>query len=89
MRALVFATLLLAPRLGQACSVCFSATDENRIAFIATTAFMTGLPLLLIGSVVGWLWWRVAQLRRAADERSAPQPSRAEPARRDQPPLRA
>jgi hypothetical protein len=40
----------------EACAVCFQAkTDASRIAFIATTAAMTALPLLLIGGVVYWV----------------------------------
>jgi hypothetical protein len=39
-----------------ACPVCFSAKNEqNRIAFIATTVFLSLLPLALIGGGVVWL----------------------------------
>jgi hypothetical protein len=41
------------------------------VAFIATTAFMTFLPLLLIGGVV---WWLCRRARRHAD--AAPHPQR-------------
>ncbi len=40
------------PALG--CPVCFSATEENRYAFMWTTVFMTFLPLGLIGGVIYW-----------------------------------
>lgn len=53
--------LLLAPQLADACAVCFSASDENREAFTATTVFLTVLPLVMVGSTVGWL---LRQLRR-------------------------
>lgn len=38
-----------------ACPVCFSASDENREAFIATTAFLSLLPLGMIGGAGLWL----------------------------------
>ncbi len=55
--------LLLAPQLGQACAVCFSSNDENRLAFAVTTVFLTALPLVMIGSFVLWLRQRVFRLR--------------------------
>jgi cbb3-type cytochrome oxidase subunit 3 len=63
------ATLALAalwsPRIVWACSVCSAGRDEaNRVAFIATTAFLTFLPLLMIGGVV---WWLFRRARRHAD----------------------
>ncbi len=61
---LVLAVLALGialPGIAEACAVCFQAkTDASRIAFIATTAFMTALPLVLFGSVVYWLRRRFA-----------------------------
>ena len=60
--------LLLAPGAAEACAVCFQAkSDASRIAFIATTAFMTILPLLVIGGVA---WWVRRQFVKA-DERAA------------------
>ena len=46
---------LLLVNVAQACSVCFSATEENRFMFIATTGFLTFVPLILVGSFVYWL----------------------------------
>ena len=44
----------------QACPVCFSSTnEENRVAFIFMTGFLTVLPLLLIGFAVSWYRRRV------------------------------
>lgn len=57
------AVLLLTalPRLGKACAVCFTGKeDDSRMAFIATTGFMTFLPLLMIG---GLFWWARGRLR--------------------------
>ncbi len=55
--------LLLAPQLGQACAVCLSSSDENRLAFSVTTVFLTALPLVMVGSFVFWLRQRVLRLR--------------------------
>ncbi len=55
--------LLLAPQLSQACAVCFSSNDQNRLAFAVTTVFLTVLPLVMIGSFVLWLRQRVVRLR--------------------------
>jgi hypothetical protein len=65
--ALVVATLvLLAPQLATACAVCFTGrSDETRVAFVVTTALLTALPLLLIGSFVWWLCRRAGQIRDA------------------------
>lgn len=61
--AAVFLALLLAPEASQACPVCFSASDENRMAFLITAIFMTALPLTMIGGVVSWFTWRARKLR--------------------------
>ncbi len=63
---LLLLALLLVPQLGQACAVCFSSNDENRLAFTVTTVFLTALPLLMIGSFVLWLRQRVLRLRGPA-----------------------
>ncbi len=38
-----------------ACAVCFDQDAESRVAFLATTALLTFLPLVLIG--FGAWWW--------------------------------
>jgi hypothetical protein len=69
-----------APRIASACPVCMAGRDEeNRIAFIATTAFLTFFPLLMIGGVVWWLRKRVRQVERSAPVAPAVAPGR-EPA---------
>ncbi len=52
-----FALLLLIvlPDVAQACPVCFDARDENRQAFLATTAFLSLLPLGMVGGAGLWL----------------------------------
>lgn len=43
------------PGAASACAVCFNATEDNRWAFIGTTAFLTLLPLAMIGGTLFWL----------------------------------
>jgi len=52
------ALALCVPEAAMACSVCFSATDQNRMAFLGTTIFLSLLPLLLIGGVGVVVWKR-------------------------------
>jgi len=61
---LVMLAFVALPDVAHACAVCFDATDENRQAFIVTTAFLTLLPL---GMVTGAGLW----LRRRIRERDA------------------
>ena len=64
----LFAILLL-PRVGQACAVCTSGNeDENRLAFILTTAFLTFLPLTMIGAFILWLRRRILVLEASHEE---------------------
>ena len=53
----VLALLLVAvlPEVALACPVCFDARDENRQAFLATTAFLTLLPLGMVAGAGLWL----------------------------------
>jgi len=46
---------VLAPQISEACAVCFSGRDENRLAFILTTILLTALPLIMIGGMLLWL----------------------------------
>lgn len=56
--------ILLAPDAALACPVCFSGREENRLAFILTTVFLTVLPLATIGGAVLWLRARWRELER-------------------------
>jgi hypothetical protein len=59
---------LFVPQMATACAVCFTGrADETRIAFIATTALLTALPILLIGSLVWWLRRRAHEIRDERD----------------------
>jgi hypothetical protein len=50
---------LSVPASAWACPVCFSATDDNRLAFLATTVFLSLLPLSLIGGTCYWVYRQV------------------------------
>lgn len=61
----VVAILVVMPNVAWACPVCFSAKNEaNQIAYLATTGFLTFLPLGLIGGVILWIRRRAAELDR-------------------------
>jgi hypothetical protein len=59
---------LSAPEAAMACSVCFSATEQNRMAFLGTTIFLSLLPLFLIGTVSVVLWRRSRALADSASD---------------------
>jgi hypothetical protein len=67
--ALAFA-VLLEPGVSEACAVCFSGTDENRVAFLVTTGLLTFMPLLIVGSTVTWLWRRARRLELERERRA-------------------
>ena len=68
-----------------ACPVCFSSTnEENRVAFIFMTGFLTVLPLVLIGFAVSWYRRHVKAFEkkqradRHAAQRQAPSSDRGQ-----------
>jgi hypothetical protein len=67
---LILALVALAalPDAVHACAVCFDASDENRQAFLLTTAFLSLLPLGMVGGAGFWLRRRV----RERDAQDAP-----------------
>jgi len=69
--ALALTWLLLVPEVAHACPVCFDSSDENRQAFLVTTAFLTLLPLGMVGGAGLWL-------RKRARERNAGEAERPE-----------
>lgn len=52
---LVVLAVLTLPEVLHACPVCFDARDENRLAFLGTTAFLSLLPLGLVAGIGLWL----------------------------------
>jgi len=68
--ALVAFGLGMAPRVAEACSVCSSGRDdETRTAFIATTAFMTFLPLGMGAGIFVWLRRRFRAIEGEVERR--------------------
>jgi hypothetical protein len=66
MRSVLILTLALAavavlPDAASACAVCFSASDENRQAFLISTAFLSVFPLGMVGGAGLWLRRRVRE----------------------------
>jgi hypothetical protein len=45
---LALSLVVLLPEAAWACPVCFDSSDENRQAFIATTVFLSLLPLGMV-----------------------------------------
>ena len=60
--AVVFFILLFGVIQAQACPVCFQSGGEERWAFYVTTAFLTMLPLLAVGTAVYLLYKRSQSL---------------------------
>ena len=73
------ALIVLRPKLAFACAVCVGNNEDTRVAFIATTALLTFLPLVLIGSVIWYLRRRALQIAASQSTpgvREEPTPSR-------------
>jgi hypothetical protein len=51
------------PDVAHACPVCFDPREENRFAFLATTVFMSLVPLGMVGGVGLWLRKRARDLK--------------------------
>lgn len=59
---LVLAFVALLPEAAHACPVCFDASDENRQAFVVTTAFLSLLPLGMVAGAGLWIRKRSREL---------------------------
>lgn len=67
--------VVVSPSVAQACAVCFSGrSDEQREAFLATTVFLTFLPLALLGFAVWAFVRRVRQVEAENEVRGARAP---------------
>lgn len=62
------ALVALLPDAVAACPVCFDAREENRQAFLATTAFMSLLPLGMVAGAGFWIRKRNRELDELYDE---------------------
>ena len=63
----VLAVLALLPDVAHACPVCFDARDENRQAFLATTAFLSLLPLGMVAGAGLWMRKRSREIDEQID----------------------
>jgi len=59
---LAFGLALVAPGVAEACSVCFSTTEQNQWAFIGTTVFLSALPVGILFALGLWLRRRVLEM---------------------------
>ena len=59
--AFVAIALVAIPDVALACPACFDGPGETRQAFLATTAFLTLLPLGIVGATTTWLRSRARQ----------------------------
>lgn len=63
----LLAILLVAPTTLQACPVCFGATDEGVLqAYLFGAFFLSAMPLAIIGSIAGWIYFTKKRTTRAA-----------------------
>lgn len=66
--ALITTSLSLGlPEAAHACPVCFDANGEVRWAFIVTTAFLTFLPLAMVGGVGLWMRKEFKKMKETED----------------------
>ena len=67
---LVLPLVLLAvvPEAAEACAVCFDAKDENRQAFLATTAFLSLLPLGMVAGAGMWMRKRSKEIDQELED---------------------
>jgi hypothetical protein len=70
--ALLSGVLLVAPAVALACEACKDAVKDDPVgtALSATTLLLIGMPVLLIGSIGGWIgyvYWRASRQAAAAD----------------------
>ncbi len=62
------ALLALMPEVAYACPVCFDPREENRVAFLATTVFLSLVPLGMVGGLGMWLRKRARELKGSPPE---------------------
>jgi hypothetical protein len=62
--ALTATLLVVLPELAHACPVCFDPRDENRLAFLGTTVFLSLLPLAIVAGTLLFIRHRSRQASR-------------------------
>lgn len=75
----LLSAVLLMPTVVLACEACKDAVKDDPVgtALSATTLVLIAMPMLLIGSIGGWVryvYWRAARHAVASDGASASQP---------------
>ncbi len=59
---MALALVAVLPEAAWACPVCFDSSDENRQAFLATTAFLSLLPLGMVAGAGMYIRKRTREL---------------------------
>jgi len=59
--AVVAVLFAVVPETAAACPVCFDSSEENRLAFLATTALLSLLPLGMVGGAGLWIRKKVRE----------------------------
>ncbi len=74
-RMMVVVALVVVPAAALACPSCVNTQEENRVAYLVTTAFLSLLPLAMMGGIGFWLWRSArAAARASAGEHTTPLP---------------
>jgi hypothetical protein len=78
----VFGWLVLhSATIASACSVCTAGREEeNQVAFLLSTIFMSLMPLLTIGTIVFVLWRRIRRIEAEQAARRSAATAQAAPA---------
>lgn len=64
--------LALLPEQAWACPVCFDPREENRMAFLATTIFLSLLPLGMVAGAGVWVRRRVREMDEELPDEGVP-----------------
>ncbi len=73
----ILIVLTSAPSVADACSVCSTGReDENRVAFLLTTVFLSALPLAMIGGAIWWFRRRIRAMEKDESTLGAPDTAR-------------
>jgi len=76
----LFTVVALGAADALACPVCGQVSEQGQGAYLFMTGIMSLLPLALMGSLVGWVAYRVRlEARRQADEARTAAPESTEP----------
>lgn len=61
----VMAPILLISAVASACPNCFGSTDKNVLyTYYLSAIFLSIMPLVIIGSILGWLFWHKRRSHR-------------------------